>query len=96
MSYTYDPLEFSDSNSLNMCFENFEYELEEKYYIHASGTFYCAYSDQVKINIKTRNKVLYFNNKLRLLYHNYAKFSSNNKKNTPILGVFLCFFVYFL
>lgn len=58
LSYDYSSSEFKDANSLNSCFENFIFDDEENYYIHVYGNFYCLYTDEFSINIKTNNKVL--------------------------------------
>lgn len=58
MNYKYKAEEFADSNSLKMCFENYEFNYKDNYSIHASGTFYCLYSDELNINIKTNNRVI--------------------------------------
>lgn len=58
MDYKYSEKEFGQSNSLKNCFENYEFGYDKKYYIHVYGNFYCLYSDEIKINIKTNNKVL--------------------------------------
>ncbi len=61
MSYKYNEQEFYNSNSLKLCFDNYEFSYEDDYYIHAYGRFYCLYSDSLDINIKTNNKVLSHN-----------------------------------
>ena len=58
LSYNYKSNEFKDANSLNSCFENFIFDDQENYYIHVYGEFYCLYSDEININIKTDNKVI--------------------------------------
>ncbi len=58
MNYKYTAEEFENSNSLRLCFEDYEYLYDDTYYIHASGTFYCLYTDEMDINIKTHNKVI--------------------------------------
>lgn len=58
MKYNYTSKEFKDSNSLNLCFDDFVFEEDDTYYIHAYGTFYCLYTESVNINIKTNNKVV--------------------------------------
>jgi len=58
MKYNYNLEEFKDSNSLNLCFEEFVFENEETYYIHAYGNFYCLYTNEININIKSNNKVI--------------------------------------
>lgn len=61
MDYKYDEKNFKDANSLNSCFSNFIYESNKNYYIHAYGEFLCLYSDEFKISIKTKNKVIRHN-----------------------------------
>lgn len=58
LSYNYTSKEFYDANSMNSCFEKFEFDDEENYYIHVYGEFYCLYADEIQINIKTNNKVI--------------------------------------
>lgn len=58
LSYNYSASEFKDSNSLNSCFESVIFDDKDSYYIHVYGNFYCLYSDEVTINIKTDNKVI--------------------------------------
>ena len=59
MDYDYGEQEFNDSNSLNRCFENFIFDYEgNSYYIHAYGEFYCLYSEDLHVNIRTDNKVI--------------------------------------
>lgn len=57
LNYFYKPSEFSNSNTLKKCFDNYGYSYENGYYLKASGKFYCLYSDEIEINIKTKNKV---------------------------------------
>lgn len=58
MNYNYSEEEFSDSNSLKLCFSDYEFTYEDSYYIHAYGEFYCLYSDDINISIETNNKVI--------------------------------------
>ena len=58
MKYNYTSEKFKDSNSLNLCFEDFVFEDKDTYYLHAYGPFYCLYTDTIIINIKTDNKVI--------------------------------------
>ena len=58
LDYTYGENEFSNARSISSCFSNSEFSHKDKYYIHLSGTFYCRYSNEVKIEIYTKNKVL--------------------------------------
>ena len=84
MNYEYNPADFKNSNSLNMCFDNFKFNDEKNYYIHAYGTFYCLYSDNMTINIKTNNKVLK-NNADSVDGNVYTwKIDNNNKNNVDI------------
>lgn len=61
LKYFYKPSEFSNSNTLKKCFDNYGYSYENGYYLKASGKFYCLYSDEIEINIKTKNKVIEHN-----------------------------------
>lgn len=61
MKYNYTAKDFSDSNSLKLCFENYEFDYEDNYYIAGYGNFMCLYSDEININIKTKNKVINHN-----------------------------------
>lgn len=61
LSYKYTAEEFKNANSLNTCFNNLVFDDVESYYIHAYGEFYCLYSEEMYINIKTDNKVLMSN-----------------------------------
>ena len=58
MNYDYTEKEFGVSTSLKNCFENYEFGYDKKYYIHGYGNFYCLYSENLTISIKTNNKVL--------------------------------------
>lgn len=57
MKYNYTAKEFLNSNTLNTCFENKEFIYNEEYYIHVSGVFYCLYTPEIEISIKTDNTV---------------------------------------
>lgn len=84
MDYEYLPSEFKDSNSLNLCFDNFEFYEDENYYLHATGTFYCLYSDEVKINITTKNEVI-TNNADEIKGNTYIwNINGRNKNNIDI------------
>ena len=84
LSYIYDFNSFQNSNTLNTCFEDFEINLDDDYYIHALGNFYCAYTDETIINIKTKNKVLY-NNADKVVGNTYTWIiNSRNKNNVDI------------
>lgn len=61
LNYFYKPSEFSNSNTLKKCFDNYGYSYQNGYYLKASGKFYCLYSDKIEINIKTKNKVIKHN-----------------------------------
>lgn len=77
MYYNYNAKEFKNSNSLNLCFEDFEfYDDNNSYYIHAMGNFYCLYSESLNINIKTNNKVL--NNNADSVNGNIYTWNINN------------------
>ena len=58
MNYKYSEKEFGKANSLKRCFENYEFGYDKRYYLHVYGDFYCLYSNEMTINIKTNNKVL--------------------------------------
>ena len=58
MSYDYDEEEFKNSNTLNECFEHHTYKFDDVYYIHGYGNFYCLYTDNIDIVIKTKNNVI--------------------------------------
>lgn len=59
LSYDFSFNEFKEANSLNSCFENIDIKEEDnKYYIRAYGNFYCLYSDEFSIKLKTKNKVI--------------------------------------
>ena len=52
LSYDYDPNSFSDSNILNNCFNDAEFEeTEDYYYLSAYGDFNCQYAKKIKVNI---------------------------------------------
>lgn len=82
MDYEYKPSEFKDSNTLNMCFSDFEFNEEDNYYIHAYGTFYCLYTDNIDINIKTNNKVL--KNNADSVKGNVYTWNINTKNNNSV------------
>jgi len=84
MSYEYNAKKFSDSNSLKLCFDNYKFDYNDNYYIHAYGTFYCLYSNELKINIKTNNKVIK-NNADSINGNVYTwNISDSNKNNVDI------------
>ena len=84
MNYTYSEKEFSDSNSLKLCFDDAIFENSKNYYIHASGRFYCLYSDKLDIVINTKNKVV-SNNADRVEGNNYIwTITDDNKGNVDI------------
>lgn len=84
MSYEYLPSEFKDSNSLNLCFDKFEFNDEENYYIHGYGTFYCLYSDEMTISITTKNDVI-INNADVVKGNTYIwNINGRNKNNVDI------------
>ena len=63
LEYTYDSEEFGNADSLNQCFENKVVELNNKdyYYFKLSDMNHCVSTDDININIVTRNKVLLHN-----------------------------------
>ncbi len=59
-NYTFD--EYRRSRVYNTCFQNKELvENKNDYSLNFGGKFYCLYGDELKVNIKTKNKVLYNN-----------------------------------
>ena len=51
LNYNYTANEFKDSNSLNLCFDKFEfYNGDDSYYINASGVFYCLWSKNLNLH----------------------------------------------
>lgn len=84
MSYTYTEKNFSDSNSLKLCFDNAYFKNDKTYYIHASGNFYCLYTDSMDIVITTKNKVV-SNNADKVEGNNYIwTITEENKDNVNI------------
>lgn len=84
LSYNYSASEFKDANSLNSCFENFIFDDEESYYIHVYGEFYCLYTDEIVISIKTDNKVIR-SNATSVEENVYTwKINKDNKQDTDI------------
>lgn len=69
--YTYNS-NFKQSNILNRCFENkvFE-ETDDLYIIHLYGNFYCQYTDEIEVNVRTN---------LAVLENNADKIDKNNYK----------------
>ena len=62
LKYTYSHDEYRNSKAYNMCFENKEFtELRKGYSLSFSGKFYCRYTDEVVIKIKTNNVVISHN-----------------------------------
>ena len=57
LSYIYGEEEFRNANTLD-CFEHHTFKFDETYYIHGFGSFYCLYSDDLEIVIKTNNNVI--------------------------------------
>lgn len=56
--YTYNE-NFDKSRLLNTCFEKVDFiETDEYYYADIGGDFYCQYSDEIIINVKTNYVVL--------------------------------------
>lgn len=60
LKYNYTDNEYKDSNAVNLCFENRNFNIEKNYYdIDLSGYFYCLYNNEtLDIIIKTKNKVI--------------------------------------
>ena len=60
LDHTYTKEEFSNSNVLKSCFDNYAYSYENKYVLKASGNFYCLHHNdsEVEINIKAKNRVI--------------------------------------
>lgn len=59
LKYTYSHDEFKESKAFNMCFEKKEFsELRKGYSLNFSGKFYCKYTEDVVIKIKTNNVVV--------------------------------------
>lgn len=58
LDYNYTHQKFKNSTVYKTCFENASFESERKNYVlNFSGSFYCLYGKEIKINIKTNNKV---------------------------------------
>lgn len=84
LNYFYKPSEFSNSNTLKKCFDNYGYSYENGYYFKASGKFYCLHSDEIEINIKTKNKVIK-NNADKVSGNVYTWYiNEDNKDNVDI------------
>lgn len=59
LSYKYSHTEFKNSQTYNTCFEDKSFVEERNGYIlNLNGRFFCRYSDEVTINIKTNNEVI--------------------------------------
>lgn len=56
--YTYSLKDYSKSNVLKTCFDKYKYSYNDNIVFNATGTFYCLHSDELNINITTKNKVL--------------------------------------
>jgi PBP1b-binding outer membrane lipoprotein LpoB len=62
LKYTYSHNDFKNSKTYNMCFEKKSFnELRKGYSLNFSGKFYCRYTDEVAIKIKTNNVVINHN-----------------------------------
>ena len=63
LKYKYNGDEYKDSNAVNLCFENRNFDITEDYYdINLSGYFYCLYDNKTfDIKIQTSNKVIKHN-----------------------------------
>lgn len=58
-NYNYNMDDFVNSRVINSCFENNEIiNLDNYYTIKLSGDFYCLYSDEIIINVKSNLKVI--------------------------------------
>lgn len=89
IDYTYNYIYTEDtinkSRILNNCFENFSFKIKDnKYYLMASGKFYCDYAKETKISISTEYKAILSNAK----EENNNTFAwiidKNNKDNTNL------------
>lgn len=59
MNYTYSHNEYKNSVAYNMCFEDSTFnENRNDYDLNFTGKFFCQYSEEVIINIKTNNEVI--------------------------------------
>lgn len=59
LTYSYSPSDFSNSNTINICFENHEFLFDDKYYeFNLNGHFNCLYEENININVITNNKVV--------------------------------------
>lgn len=59
LKYTYSHDDFKDSKAFNMCFEKKDFKkLRKGFSLNFSGKFYCSYTDEVVIKIKTDNVVV--------------------------------------
>ncbi len=59
LDYTYTLDDYKKSKAFTTCFDKKSFTKTNKgYQINLTGSFYCLYGDEVKINIKTNNEVL--------------------------------------
>lgn len=62
LNYTYSHDEYRNSRVFKTCFKNKELTETRNYYnLSFSGDFYCLYGDEIEVNIRTDNEVLYNN-----------------------------------
>lgn len=78
-SFKYDEYTFNNSRLLNECFEHFSFvQKDNMYTLLASGDFYCSYTDEIKINIKTDYPVI-INNANEVKDNTYTWIIKNDK-----------------
>lgn len=78
-SFKYDEYTFNNSRLLNECFEHFSFiQKDNMYTLLAKGDFYCSYTDEIKINIKTDYPVI-INNADEIKNNTYTWNIKNNK-----------------
>lgn len=86
LNYHYKDAEYKNSNAVNLCFENRNFNIEKDYYdINLTGYFYCLYNNEnLDIEIETSNKVLNNNadekNGNKYIWH----INQNNYKDVDI------------
>ena len=87
LSYTYKPDEFRNSYAMSMCFENHNFQNEKKYFnFHLSGRFYCLYSDNLTITVKTDNYVSEHNAD-KVEGNTYIWYIDNSNLNTTDINI---------
>lgn len=78
-SFKHNEYTFSNSRLLNECFEHFNFiQKDNMYTLLASGDFYCSYTDEIKINIKTDYPVI-INNANEVKNNTYTWIIKNNE-----------------